>query len=107
MISVLLGSRYNIKKLFRVSRNCFIPVPNVDSAVISMDKLDRLGKTNVDTFNRLIKDAFQFKRKNLKNNLKNYDLNKITNVLEKYNLNLSNRAEDIPIDVFIEITKNL
>ena len=107
MISVLLGSRYNIKKLFRVSRNCFIPVPNVDSAVISMDKLDRLGKTNVDKFNRLIKDAFQFKRKNLKNNLKNYDLNIISNVLEKYNLNLSNRAEDIPIDVFIEITKNL
>ena len=54
MISVLLGSRYNIKKLFKVSRNCFIPVPNVDSAVISMEKFDRLGIIDKERFNRFI-----------------------------------------------------
>ena len=38
MITVSLGSKYDIKKLFRVSRNCFTPAPNVDSAVIYLDK---------------------------------------------------------------------
>ena len=35
---VALGVSYDIKKLFDVSRNCFIPKPNVDSIVISLIK---------------------------------------------------------------------
>ena len=107
MISVLLGSRYTIKKLFDVSRKYFVPEPNVDSSVICLEKRNLLGNTNKETFERLIKDAFQFKRKNLKNNLKGYDLDKINEILIKYNYDLSNRAEDIPTEVFIEIAKIL
>lgn len=107
MISVLLGSRYDIKKLFRVSRNCFVPMPNVESAVISLDKCDRLGNVDKVAFEKLIKDAFQYKRKNLRNNLRGYELDKIEEVLNRYNYDLSNRAEDIPVSVFIEITNNL
>ena len=107
MITVLLGAMYDVKKLFKVSRKCFVPEPNVDSAVISLDKNDKLDNVAVSIFEKLIKDAFQFKRKNLKNNLKNYDLVKIENILNKYNYNLSNRAEDIPIDIFIEIARNI
>lgn len=107
MISVLLGSRYDIKKLFRVSRNCFVPMPNVDSAVISLDKHNLLGNINKDKFEALIKASFQFKRKNLRNNLKGYDLEKIEALLEKYKFSLAYRAEDIPVEIFIEIAKNL
>lgn len=107
MISVLLGSRYNIRKLFKVSRSCFIPEPNVDSAVVCLEKNNKLDSANIDAFEKLIKQAFQFKRKNLKNNLKNYDLKVINTILSKYNYSLTNRAEDIPVNVFIEIAKNL
>ena len=107
MISVMLGSKYDIKKLFRVSRNCFIPSPNVDSAVIVMNKNNKLGNVDSNKFNKLIKDAFQYKRKNLKNNLKGYDYNKVLGVLNKYNYDLTNRAEDIPVYVFIEIASIL
>lgn len=107
MISVMLGSKYDIKKLFKVSRNCFIPSPNVDSAVIVMDKNNKLGNVDSNKFNKLIKDAFQYKRKNLKNNLKGYDYNKVLGVLNKYNYDLTNRAEDIPVYVFIEIASIL
>ena len=107
MISVLLGSRYDIKKIFDVNRNCFVPIPNVDSAVICLDKNNKLGNTNVELFENLIKCAFQFKRKNLKNNLKGYDLDKINDILVSYGYSLSNRAEEIPVEVFIEIAKNL
>ena len=105
MISVLLGSRYAIKKLFKVSRNCFIPKPNVDSAVIAMTKNDSLGDIDYVKFEKLLKDSFQYKRKNLRNNLKGYNLTVIDDILSKYGLNLNCRAEDIPVDVFIEIAK--
>ena len=105
MISVLLGAKYSIKKLFKVSKNCFEPVPKVDSAVILLDANDKLSDVDYDKFEKLVKAAFQFKRKNLKNNLSHYDLDKINIVLNKYNYSLVNRAEDIPVDVFIEITK--
>ena len=107
MISVLLGAKYDIKKLFKVSKNCFEPIPKVDSAVISLDKHDQLGNINPILFEKLIKNAFQFKRKNLRNNLKNYDLHVIENILNKYDYSLNNRAEEIPTSVFIEISKKI
>ena len=107
MISVLLGAKYDIKKLFKVSRNCFTPMPNVDSSVILMEKNNKLGNVKEDKFISLIKDAFKYKRKNLKNNLVGYDLDNINSFLSKYNYSLANRAEDIPIEVFVEMTKIL
>ena len=107
MITVALGAKYDIKKLFRVSRNCFKPAPNVDSAVISLDKHSRYKINNEDLFDKLIKDAFKFKRKNLRNNLSGYDLDKINRVMNKYGYSLSDRAEVIPVSLFIEIANML
>ena len=107
MISVLLGSRYDIKKLFKVSRNCFVPVPNVDSAVISLEKHSKYDIKKINKFEKLIKDSFKYKRKNLRNNLKEYDLNLIESILNKNNYSLSNRAEDISVEVYIEIANYL
>ena len=107
MISVLIGSKYDVRKLFKVGRNCFIPVPNVDSAVISLVKNKKNKIKNDSIFEKLIKDAFKFKRKNLKNNLKSYDLAKIDKILSNYNYSLNNRAEDIPVCVYIDIANNL
>ena len=107
MITVALGSKYDIRKLFRVSRNCFIPAPNVDSAVISLNKHNKYQINNDYVFDKLIKDAFKFKRKNLRNNLKGYDVNKIENVLLDNGYSLSDRAEVIPIALFVDIANEL
>ena len=107
MITVCLGARYDIKKLFKVGRNCFKPVPNVDSAVISLDKNNKYEIINNDTFDKLIKDSFKFKRKNLKNNLKGYDLKKIEKILIESGYSLNDRAESIPISLFVDISNNL
>ena len=37
----------------------------------------------------------------------NYYLVKIEEILNKYNLSLTNRAEEIPIKVFVEIVNNI
>ena len=107
MITVLLGAKYNIKKLFKVSRNCFKPAPNVDSAVISLDKHNKYIINNEELFNKIIKDAFKYKRKNLKNNLSGYDLLKIEKILNDNGYSLSDRAEVIPVSLFIDIANLL
>lgn len=107
-LTVFLNYYYEIKKMFDVSRNCFIPKPNVDSSVIELKlKNDRLFVKNMDMFLKLISDSFRYKRKTIKNNLYNYDLNKILIVLQKYGLNLSVRAESITLNMFVDIANSL
>lgn len=102
-ISVYLDYYYQVKKLFGVPRKAFYPVPNVDSAIIKLDKKAKRDLADENNFFKFVKSAFQFKRKNLRNNLKNYDLEKINSVLVKYNHNLQNRAEDISLKEFLDI----
>ena len=105
-ITVWLNYFYNIKKEFEVKKICFYPVPNVDSAIINLKSKNK-NINNYNKFNELIKNAFQYKRKNLKNNLKKFNLIKIEEILKQYNYSLNNRAEEIPLEVFISITDNL
>jgi len=103
-ITVLLNYFYNIKKEFNVSRKQFVPEPNVDSVIISFEeKEDKLPLNDFSFFEKLLRDSFQFKRKTLKNNLKEYDLDKIEAVLRRYNLDLNVRAETLSLQVFKEI----
>ena len=106
--TVFLNYYYNIKKLFDVNRNCFQPVPNVDSSIICMDKiLDNKEVFDISLFNRIVRESFKFKRKTIRNNLKNYNLNIISDVLNKYNFDLNVRAEELSLDIFIDIANSL
>lgn len=106
--TVLLNYYYDIKKLFDVSRNCFVPKPNVDSSVVMFNlKKDKLFVKDLDLFKRLVRDSFLMKRKNIRNNLKKYDLEIIEDVLGKYGYSLNNRAEDLSLEVFVDIANSL
>ncbi len=107
-LTIYLNYYFEIKKLMDVSRNCFIPKPNVDSVIIEMTRRkDKFKVNNEKLFFKLVRDSFTYKRKNLKNNLKKYDLEKINNVLSKYNMDLNSRAESITIEQFIDISNSL
>ena len=86
-ITLFLKYYYKVEKLFKVSKNSFNPVPKVESA--------------------LIKDSFKYKRKTLKNNLSNYDVTKVKEILDKYNLEENVRAEELSEEVFVAISNNL
>ena len=58
-------------------------------------------------FFNLVKDSFTQKRKTLRNNLKQYDLDKIEQVLNKYNFDLSNLSLKELIEVYENITNFL
>lgn len=107
-ISVFLSYFYNIKKEFLVSRKEFIPEPNVDSVVVSFTRKDKLlPLKNKDLFFTLVRDSFQFKRKNLRNNLKKYNLESISAVLKKYGYDLTVRAEQLSVEIFVDIANEL
>lgn len=107
-LTVYLNYYYDICKLFDVSSNCFIPRPKVCSTVVEfVIKKDRPYVKNMGVFNRLVRDSFRYKRKTLRNNLVGYNMDKVMSVLSKYNLDLSVRAEQIPLEIFVEIANSL
>lgn len=107
-LSIFLQYYFKVCKLIDVSRNVFIPKPNVDSIVVEFSRVKNDFIVNDENlFFSLVKDSFKQKRKTLRNNLKNYDLNKIEKILEKYGLTLAVRAEQLSIDKFVEIANEL
>lgn len=107
-LSIFLNYYYTVEKLLDVSKNVFIPKPNVDSIVVSFTKKENQVKVdNEEIFFKLVRDSFKQKRKTLRNNLKGYDLEKVEEVLKRHNLDLTVRAEALSIEIFAEIANNL
>ena len=107
-ITVLLNYYYEVKKEFLVSRKNFIPEPNVDSVVISFkERKEKFAVKDIDFFETIVRDSFQFKRKTIKNNLKKYDLKKVESVLKEYGYDLTVRAENLDVEVFVAISNVL
>ncbi len=93
--TLFVDMEYEAELLFLVDRNQFIPVPNVDSAVIKLTRKEKIDILNKEKYLRFVRDAFSNKRKTLKNNLKDYDWEKIKSILEKFGYKENVRAEEI------------
>ncbi len=106
-ITVFLNYFYDIKKLFVVNRTCFIPKPNVDSVIIKLESKDRIFVKNEDLFFKLVRDSFRYKRKTIRNNLKEYDLNRIEEVLKEHGYDLNTRSEVLSVNIFCDIANKL
>lgn len=106
-LSVFLQYNFDVTRVVNVNKRCFEPVPKVDSVVVKLSKNKKFIANNEEKFFKLVKDAFTQKRKNLRNNLKNYDLNKIEEILKKYNKDLTVRAETLSVEEFVEISNSI
>lgn len=103
-LSVFLQYYYDIEKVCLVSKNCFIPVPKVDSIVVKFTKKDNLLYVkNEEEFFKFVKSSFKMKRKNLRNNLRDYDLLKVCNALNDIGKDLTYRAEQLSIEDFVYV----
>jgi 16S rRNA (adenine1518-N6/adenine1519-N6)-dimethyltransferase len=104
ILSVLLQAYYNIKLLFSVPPGVFVPPPKVQSAVLSLARnaTEKLACDEV-LFVRVVKQAFQTRRKTLRNALKNLNLPESF----KDNLILNQRAEQLSVNDFIFLTQQL
>lgn len=107
-ITVLLNYFYDIKKEFFVSKKQFVPEPKVDSVIVSFrEKNNKIEVSDFDFFEELVRNSFQFKRKNIKNNLFKYNLKIVESVLDKYGYDLTVRAENLDVEIFIELANEL
>ncbi len=104
ILSVLLSAFYDIEYLFTVHEHVFNPPPKVKSAVI------RLRRNNVNhlecdekLFVQVVKAGFNQRRKTLRNALRQLNL-PLDNIGED---TLAKRAEQLSVEQFIEITKNI
>ena len=107
-LSVFLNYYFDVKKLMDVSCNVFLPKPNVDSIVVEFKKKENLLELkDRELFFKLIRDSFSQKRKTIRNNLKGYNLEVVETVLNKYGYNLSVRAEQLPLEIFVNLANSL
>lgn len=107
-LTVYLNYYFDVRKVIQVSKNVFLPKPNVDSIVIEFKRKEKLlFLKNEDLFFKLVRDSFSQKRKTIKNNLKGYDLEKIEKVLQTNAFSLTSRAEELSLEIFVEIANAL
>ncbi len=106
-ITLYLKYYFDVEYLFSVSKNSFDPKPKVESAIIKFTRRTDKPQINKEIYFNLINDAFKMKRKTLKNNLYDYDFEKIKNILLKYGFNENVRAEELSEEIFIEIASIL
>ncbi len=68
-LSVMLQTRFAMRKLFNVAPGAFRPPPKVESAVVRLVPLREKMKCDEAAFERIVREAFSARRKTLRNAL--------------------------------------
>jgi 16S rRNA (adenine1518-N6/adenine1519-N6)-dimethyltransferase len=111
ILSVLTQYRAEAKIAFRVSKNCFRPRPDVDSAIITLCTRPHpaVSRSTETLFVKVVRAAFAHRRKTLINSLRDEGFlsTQLTDVFTTTTINPSRRAETLSIDEFAAITNAL
>jgi 16S rRNA (adenine1518-N6/adenine1519-N6)-dimethyltransferase len=100
ILSVLLQAYYRIEYLFTVPPQVFSPPPKVHSAVIRLTRNNTMDLGCSDLlFKKVVKTAFNQRRKTLRNSLKSILLN-----LETSNPIFQKRPEQLGVEEFVTLT---
>ena len=104
-LSVLVQTFGAVRYLFSVPKECFTPVPKVESAVISYEALsDR--KEIPHNLESILKIAFSNPRKKLFSNLLRLDSKEnLTLMFENLGLKENTRAHEVSCEKYIEIAR--
>ncbi|MEJ2196684.1 MAG: 16S rRNA (adenine(1518)-N(6)/adenine(1519)-N(6))-dimethyltransferase RsmA, partial [Ignavibacteriaceae bacterium] len=104
ILAVLLKYFSETKLCFKVSPNAFFPKPKVTSAVVHINlKRLNIGKTELQTFIKIVKASFGNRRKTLKNSLSNSIFREIN--FSGADIDLSLRAEQLDVNDFIQLAE--
>ena len=103
------------KSCFKVSRNCFIPKPFVDSVVLEAKRKslpEGFKDQDIHDFFNLVNSAFLHRRKKLLNSISlnaSYEakLDRIKDLLQELSKDPGVRAEDLTLEDFIYIYNNI
>ena len=100
-LSILINSAFEVRSLFKVSKQCFYPQPNCVSMVFKLTKVSTpLDKKSY----QLIKKLFLNRRKTIFNNLSSaFGKDKSKEILYELNIPLSTRPEEINIETYLKL----
>ena len=108
--SVILQSLYDVRSVFRVAPGSFVPRPKVGSVVLEFKKLERplVGAGELKSFQSLVKNLFQQRRKTIHNTLKNfYSLteSELGDIRSATGIDLEKRPEALDKMQFLELSR--
>ncbi len=104
ILSVLTQAFYDVEYLFTVPPHVFKPPPKVDSGVIRLIRKKDISLPIEESFLRkIVKTAFNQRRKTLRNSLKSFDLSKKLQEDAIFAL----RPEQLSVEQFIELAQSI
>ena len=111
LLTVLLGLRFFVEETDRLPRELFHPPPNVDSAVLLLERLPqpRAPITDELRFRRVVKAAFAQRRKTVSNSLKSdkglWVKASAEAALERAGIDARRRAETLSVEEFAALER--
>lgn len=110
-LSVFINFYSHPEIILKVPKTVFMPQPKIDSAVIKLNIRKDLPDVDPDKFSKIVKAAFSKRRKTILNSLSTYGFNiekeEIIEALNKANIDLKSRAENLSLEDFAKISKTL
>ena len=104
-LSILSNWKFNIKKIIDINPNSFFPKPKVKSTLLSfVPKKDLFKFNNVENLEYVTRIFFNQRRKKIKKPLSILFSNE-KNLINKLNLNLDLRPQNLSKEAFFKITK--
>ena len=104
-LNIYLNYVADVKLLFNVGRNCFTPIPHVDSSIILIDFKKKKHGEEAKQMYLLAKKLFLNRRKTIYNNLKNYlkDSSLVEEILKEAQIEANLRPEQLSDEDYLKI----
>ncbi len=102
--TIFINYHSNAKKQFKVSKNCFMPKPKVDSAIVKFTLNNKYQIKDENSFFSFVRLAFNQRRKKLTTALKTFcGPHTLIKALKEKSISLNARAENLSLEDFLFI----
>lgn len=109
-LSVYIKYFGDAKKVLQVPKTVFIPRPDVDSAVVKISINEKYQEIESEELEKVLRAGFGKRRKTILNSFSsglNIEKEEMEKILEKLELQKNLRAENLSIDDFIKVAKEI
>lgn len=112
VLTIMINAYADTKLIIDVGREMFLPAPNVDSAVILIEKKEKYSIKDKVKFRELVSKSFANRRKKMVNSLEiNGFLGKtkqeLIEILKNNGIDETKRAEQISIEKYVQLSNNV
>jgi 16S rRNA (adenine1518-N6/adenine1519-N6)-dimethyltransferase len=110
VLTLLVQARYEVRDSFKIPASCFFPVPDVDSACVTLVRrtVPLLQSGEFERFEKIVKRGFSQRRKMMMKLLKeDWAKPTLEKAFHELGLSSSIRAESVALEQFVQLTRIL